>query len=467
MGVAIALLLAIVLGVLLKVVFFPGRGCREPPCLRGWIPWLGAAFQFGRAPLEFIEKAKLKYGPVFTIYLLGKRYTFVTEEEGFQAFCTSKDLDFEQAVQQSVQHAVSIPEDTFYKNRSRLYSMMKGRLSTSNVHQLSGSLCREFEKYIADLGPEGTKELTDLVRHIMYPAAVNILFGEDIFLTDRDNIKEFEYHFQNFDNGFEYATQLPKCFMRNWTKSQKWLLKSFEKVELHADKNHPSVGSFKTMYQYVLDTLHGRQFGAHYGVLLLWASQANAIPVAFWTLAFIVSHASVYENITKELETVYGKSDKKDIRVSEDDLKKLQYIKWCVLEAVRLRAPGAIVKKVINPIVVQNFVIPAGDLLTMSPYWVHRNPKYFPEPCKFKPDRWKEANLEKNSFLESFVAFGGGAHQCPGRWFAIMEIHILVLLFLLKYECQLLDPLPKESPLHLVGTQQPLGPCRVQYKLRG
>uniref|UniRef100_A0A6J0UDA3 Lanosterol 14-alpha demethylase n=1 Tax=Pogona vitticeps TaxID=103695 RepID=A0A6J0UDA3_9SAUR len=463
---AIAVLLAIVVGVLVKLVFFPTRGYKGPPCVYGWIPWFGAAFQFGRSPLEFIEEARLKYGPVFTIYLLGKRYTFVAEEEGFQAFCTSKDLDFEQAVQQSVQHAVSIPEDIFYKNRSRLYSMMKGRLSTSHLHQLSGSLCREFKNYIEDLGPEGTKELTDLVRHIMFPAVVNILFGKDLFLTTRDNIKEFEDHFQNFDNGFEYATQLPACFMRKWTKSKKWLLKSFENVALHAEKSNPSDGSSKTVYQYLLDTLHGRQFGAHYGVLLLWASQANAIPVAFWTLAFIVSDASVYKNIMKELETVYGKTDKDNIRVSEDDLKSLQFIKWCILEAIRLRAPGAIVKKVINPIVVQNVVIPAGDLLTMSPYWVHRNLKYFPEPNKFKPDRWKEANLEKNTFLESFVAFGGGTHQCPGRWFAIMEIHMLVVLLLLKYECRLLDPLPKESPLHLVGTQQPQGPCRVQYKLR-
>ena len=33
----------------------------------------------------------------------------------------------------------------------------------------------------------------------------------------------------------------------------------------------------------------------------------------------------------------------------------------------------------------------------------------------FPHDRWKEANLEKNAFLDGFVAFGGGNHQCPGR----------------------------------------------------
>uniref|UniRef100_A0ACB8GFA7 Uncharacterized protein n=1 Tax=Sphaerodactylus townsendi TaxID=933632 RepID=A0ACB8GFA7_9SAUR len=81
-------------------------------------------------------------------------------------------------------------------------------------------------------------------------------------------------------------------------------------------------------------------------------------------------------------------------------------------------------------------------------------------------DRWKEANFEKNPFLEGFVAFGGGSHQCPGRWFAVAEIQIFVVLFLYKYECCLIDPVPKESLLHVTGTQQPAGPCRIRYKRR-
>lgn len=39
--------------------------------------------------------------------------------------------------------------------------------------------------------------------------------------------------------------------------------------------------------------------------------------------------------------------------MSEEDLKKLPFIKWCTLEAIRLRSPGAITKKVVNPIKIQ------------------------------------------------------------------------------------------------------------------
>ncbi|TFK08590.1 T-cell surface antigen CD2-like [Platysternon megacephalum] len=61
MDVTMAVLLALVLGLLMvKFALFQQRNPHSPPCISGWIPWLGAAFQFGKAPLEFIEQARVK-----------------------------------------------------------------------------------------------------------------------------------------------------------------------------------------------------------------------------------------------------------------------------------------------------------------------------------------------------------------------------------------------------------------------
>ncbi|XP_062494454.1 24-hydroxycholesterol 7-alpha-hydroxylase isoform X3 [Pezoporus occidentalis] len=432
---ALAFLLAAILGLLVvKAVLFQLRNPSSPPCIRGWIPWFGAAFQFGKAPLEFIEQARSKHGPVFTIFALGKRYTFVTEEEGAEVFFKSEDLNFEQAVQQAVKNAVSVPAEAFYQNHGNLYSMLKGKMAPSNLHMFTGTLCKELYEHMTHLGTEGTGDLNDLVRHVMYPAVVETLFGKGICPTGQSEIKEFEEHFQKYDEDFEYASQMPECFLRNWSKSKTWLLKLFEKVVLDAERTNPSETTSKTLLQHLLDNLQGRHLAPNYSLLMLWASQANAIPIAFWTLVFILTYPSIYKKIMEDLASVFGKAGKDKIDVSEEDLKKLPFMKWCTLEAIRLRSPGAITKKVVNPVRIQ--------------------------------DRWKEANLEKNAFLDSFVAFGGGKHQCPGRWFAIMEIQLFIVLFLYRYEFVLLDAVPKESPLHLVGTQQPMAPFRVQYKCR-
>ncbi|XP_006120739.3 24-hydroxycholesterol 7-alpha-hydroxylase-like [Pelodiscus sinensis] len=466
MDIDITAILSLVLGLIIIMYFlFQPRNSKSPPCISGWIPWFGAAFQFGRAPLEFVEQARIKYGPVFTMYILGNRFTFVSETEDVLAFLRSKEVDLDEAMQQAVKRTVSISKESFNQNRISLFKLLTQQLSSSNMHQFSETLCKEFHEHMEHLGKEGSEDLNLLVRHVMYPTITKTLFGKSFYPTDKSTIDEFERHFQIYDEGFELGSQMPEFFLRNWSKSKTWLLKAFERIATDIKKHKTSESDSKTLMQHVLDNLHGNG-AAGYLLLLFWAAQVNAVAGAFWTLAFILSNPSLYKDIMEDIVSVYGKAEKTRIEVVEDDLQKLVSIKRCVLEALRLMAPGAIIRKAMKPLKVKNFIVPAGDLLMASPYWLHRNPKYFPEPEIFKPDRWEEANLEKNAFLDGYLAFGGGKHRCPGRWFALLEIHMLVIMLLYKYQFTLLDPLPKQSLLELVRVCHPAGPFRVQYKLR-
>ncbi|XP_032196058.1 24-hydroxycholesterol 7-alpha-hydroxylase isoform X2 [Mustela erminea] len=400
---------------------------------------------------------------------MGTRMTFVTEEEGINVFLKSKEVNFELAVQNPVYRTASIPKNTFLTLHEKLYIMMKGKLGTFNLYQLTGQLTEELQEQLENLGTHGTMELNNLVRHLLYPVTMNILFKKGLFPTDKRKIREFYQHFQAYDEGFEYGSQMPECLLRNWSKSKKWLLALFEKT-IPDMKTYKSVkNNSTTLMQAMLDiieTERKEEESPSYGLLLLWASLSNAVPVAFWTLAFVLSHPTVHETILEGISSVFGTAGKDKIKVSEDDLKKLPLIKWCILEAIRLRAPGVITRKVLKPVKILNYTVPSGDLLMLSPFWLHRNPKYFPEPELFKPERWKKANLEKHAFLDWFLAFGSGKYQCPGRWFALLQIQICIILILYKYDCSLLDPLPKQSPLHLVGVQQPEGQCRIEFKQR-
>ncbi|XP_037698756.1 24-hydroxycholesterol 7-alpha-hydroxylase isoform X5 [Choloepus didactylus] len=450
----------IILGCTALLLLLQWKNLRRPPCIRGWIPWIGAGFEFRKAPLEFIEKARITYGPIFTIFAVGKRMTFVTEEEGIEVFLTSKKVDFELAIQSPVYRTASIPKNIFFALHEKLYIVMKGKMGTSNLYQFIEQITEELHEQLENLGTHGTMEMNILVRYLLYPATVNVLFKKGFFPTNKKEVREFCQHFQAYDEGFEYGSQIPECFLRSWSKSKEWFRTLFE-------KNIPDIKTCKsakdnsmTLLQAVLDVIEmetNGQNGPNYGLLLLWASLSNAVP---------------------------------------------------------------------------NYTVPSGDFLMLSPFWLHRNPKHFPEPELFKPERWKKANLEKHAFLDGFVAFGSGKYQCPGRWFALLEIQLLIILILYKYECSLLDPLPKQtsgsqpgagiritwglvrsrnngpqhqssrskrsgkrtdsasdrcsptrqhkyafsgwkddicqnqSSLHLLGVQQPEGQCRIEYKQR-
>ncbi|XP_036172050.1 24-hydroxycholesterol 7-alpha-hydroxylase isoform X3 [Myotis myotis] len=458
----------IILGCVALLLFLQRKNLSGPPCISGWIPWIGAAFEFGKAPLEFIEKARIKYGPIFTVFAMGIRMTFVTEEEGIDVFLKSKEVNFEFAVQDPVYRTASIPKNVFLTLHEKLYILMKGKMGTFNLCQFTGRLTEELQEQLENLGTHGTRDLNILVRHLLYPVSVNMLFKKGLFPTNKRKIMEFYQHFQTYDEGFEHGSQMPEYLLRNWSKSKRWFLEFFEKNIPDIKTNKSEKDNSVTLMQALLEIIETEtnEQSPNYGLLLLWASLSNAVPIAFWTLGFILSQPSIHKAIMEGISSVFGAAGKDKIKVSEDDLKKLPLIKWCILETIRLRAPGAITRKVLKPIKILNFTVPSGDLLMLSPFWLHRNPKYFPEPESFKPERWKEANLEKHAFLDGFVAFGSGKYQCPGRWLAMLEIEMCIILLFYYYDCSLLDPLPKQSSLHLVGVQQPEGQCRMEYTQR-
>nr|XP_058162811.1 24-hydroxycholesterol 7-alpha-hydroxylase isoform X2 [Dasypus novemcinctus] len=407
----------IILGCVALLFLLQWKNLRGPPCIGGWIPWIGAGFEFGKAPLEFIEIARIKYGPIFTIFAAGKRMTFVTEEEGINVFLKSRNLDFEQAVQAPVYHTASIPKNIFFTLHEKLYVLMKGKMGTFNLYQFTGQLTEELLEQLENLGSHGTMDLNNLVRYLLYPVTVNALFKKGFFPTSKKKSREFHQHFQAYDEGFEYGSQIPECLLRSWSKSKKWFLALLEKNIPDIKTCKPAKDNSMALMPALLDMIEtetNEQNGPKYGLLLLWASLSNAVPVAFWTLAFVLSHPNIHETIMEGISSVFGSAGKDKIKVSEDDLKKLYLIKWCILETIRLRAPGVITRKVVKPVKILNYTVPSGDLLMLSPFWLHRNPKYFPEPELFKPERWRKANLEKHAFLDCFMAFGSGKFQCPG-----------------------------------------------------
>uniref|UniRef100_A0A8C9WEN5 Cytochrome P450, family 39, subfamily A, polypeptide 1 n=1 Tax=Scleropages formosus TaxID=113540 RepID=A0A8C9WEN5_SCLFO len=438
-------------------LLFTPRKSDAPPCIKGWIPWFGAAFEFGKAPLHFIAQAREQYGPVFTVFAAGKRLTFVTQHEDFRTFFTSKGVDFEQAVQEPVRNAASISKKSFYRYHPACNPLIKGRLSHNNLALLSAPLCEEFNHHLELLGTEGSGDLSDLVRSAMYPAVMSNLLGKVNSPDGPAATRLFLDAFRVYDEGFEYGSQLPAVFLRKWAKSKRWLLSLLSDMISRAESSKPSEAQLSRLFLQTLlhhlIALIKDEFQPNYGVLMLWASLANAIPITFWAIAFILASPAVYRTAMEQIVAALKDQGTGRTCVSADHLSRMPYVKWCIMEAIRLRSPGAIARRVVQPLRMQGYVIPQGDLLMLSPYWAHRNPRFFPDPEEFRPERWETADWEKNVFLEGFVAFGGGRNQCPGRSEQRLGERTCPLAYCLAITGSVM--------LDRYGSSARWGPCRV------
>ncbi|KAM9719874.1 LOW QUALITY PROTEIN: cytochrome P450 7B1-like [Menidia menidia] len=92
-----ALLLLLLLGLLLCVLRRRTRRPGEPPLIRGWIPYLGKALEFGRDAHKFLEEQRRRSGDVFTVLIAGRYMTFIMDPLLYPSVIKhGRQLDFHQ-----------------------------------------------------------------------------------------------------------------------------------------------------------------------------------------------------------------------------------------------------------------------------------------------------------------------------------------------------------------------------------
>lgn len=72
----------------------------------------------------------------------------------------------------------------------------------------------------------------------------------------------------------------------------------------------------------------------------------------------------------------------------------------------------------------KSYTIPAGIQVFTSIFHMHRDPKFFPDPEKFIPERFLDENAPHKAHPFSYVPFSGGPRNCIGQKFAGMELKV-------------------------------------------
>jgi len=66
----------------------------------------------------------------------------------------------------------------------------------------------------------------------------------------------------------------------------------------------------------------------------------------------------------------------------------------------------------------------------------NRDPRFLDNPDMFEPERWLDQQQRSKAKFSTVGSFGSGATMCPGRKFALQEIHCLVIALLQKFRLE-------------------------------
>jgi cytochrome P450 len=174
---------------------------------------------------------------------------------------------------------------------------------------------------------------------------------------------------------------------------------------------------------------------------LFLAGHETTANLLSWTWYLLSQHAEVEAKLHAELDALLEGGRLPTI----EDLPALRYTEMVVAETMRLYPPAWTVGRLaIEEHEVGGYVIPKGALVLLSQYVTHRDPRFFPDPARFDPERFTpEAKESRPPF--AYFPFGGGVRRCIGEGFAWMEATLLVATLARRWRMRL-------APGHTVET---------------
>jgi cytochrome P450 len=178
-------------------------------------------------------------------------------------------------------------------------------------------------------------------------------------------------------------------------------------------------------------------------VTLFVAGTETVSAALAWTFHELARHPEVEARLHAEVDATLGGRP-----VSAADLPDLRYTRRIAQEVLRLHSVWLLMRRAVAPVELGGVALEPGAEVFFSPYALHRDPRWYPDPNAFDPDRWlpeRSAGLPRGAY----IPFGAGNRLCVGEGFAWAELAIVIATVASRWR---LVPVPGHEVRPRIGT---------------
>jgi cytochrome P450 len=152
---------------------------------------------------------------------------------------------------------------------------------------------------------------------------------------------------------------------------------------------------------------------------------SNALTFTFYLLA---KNPTVMAKLVAEVDSVLQGRP-----ATMDDLENLSYTRMVFEETLRLYPPAYFMMRSLDTdYTYQDYHFNKGDVVFLSMWSMHRDPRFWDNPLEFKPERFSAEN-KKDRHRYVYFPFGGGPRVCIGQNLAIIEAQMIISMIVQKY----------------------------------
>ena len=189
--------------------------------------------------------------------------------------------------------------------------------------------------------------------------------------------------------------------------------------------------------------------------LLLAGHETTAVALA-WTWPLLAAHPDVLARLHEEVDTLGHPP-------TFDDVGRLPYTRQILAESMRLFPPAwSFARQAARDLDLDGVAVAAGTTVLLAPLFLHRDPRFWPDPERFRPERFTpEQKRARHKF--AYYPFSAGRRGCIGEQFAWTEGVLVLATIAQRWRIEPAGPLP--LPVGSV-TYRPSGPMPARAVLR-
>jgi cytochrome P450 len=183
-------------------------------------------------------------------------------------------------------------------------------------------------------------------------------------------------------------------------------------------------------------------------ITLFLAGHETTSNALTWTWYLLSQHPEAEDALHDEIDAVFGERPP-----TVADVGRLPVTGAVLRESMRLYPPAwAIGRRAIADLEADGFRIPSGSVIVVSPWLLHHDRRWWPEPSDFRLDRFTEEAVAARP-RHAYLPFGGGPRMCIGEGFALLEATLLLATIARRWRFEL-DP-TQQVALQPVVTLRP------------
>lgn len=413
----------------------------EPPGPQG--TWLGGNLpDFRKHRLDFLTRCAREYGDVVRLRFAHRILYLLAHPDLIEEVLVTKARHFTKHFALRLNpvilgNGLLTSEGEFWLRQRRL---MQPVFNRSRIVGYAQAMVEAAERLMAGWEPGEMRDIHAEMMRMTLDIAAKTLFGAEVGDQAQAIADAMEVAQQNFLLRFNSLLPMPMWVPTPANLRMRRAVRRLDDVIYGIirarRRSNSDQGDLLSLLLQACDEdgsiMTDKQLRDEAMTLFLAGHETTALTLS-WAWYLLGQHPEAERKLLTEIDTVLAGRPP-----AADDWPKLKFAEMVALESMRLYPPAYVIgREALVDCAIGGYRVPRGTTLLMPQWVVQRDPRFFDEPERFRPERWGEERIKALPKF-AYFPFGGGPRVCIGQQFAMMELVLILAAIGQKFHFRLM-----------------------------